>query len=320
MLCSEEFPRRAFFLIQFSCFAGSLLECLHVPSPAEPHTGEPALDALERVLGEDAHRIAAVVLEPVVQGAAGMRSYDPAYLRGARELCSAHDVFLVLDEVFTGYGRTGPMWACQHAGVEPDLLCTAKGFSGGMFPMAATLATPRVFDGFLGAAERAFYYGHTFCGNPLGAAVAREVLRVFEEEKILLRAAPKAQRIARAFSAMGELPGVERTRALGMIGALDLAGEEGYLADAGWRVYEQARAPNLSSPITEGAKTPVSPRLFPTMTARKKYSIATSTVTNAINSMWTSPVSGFYYKPTSTAGVPQGSKPQSGIIEAIAGE
>ncbi len=225
-----------------SPFAGSLLECLHVPSPAEPRTGEPALDALERVLGEDAHRIAAVVLEPVVQGAAGMRNYDPAYLREARALCSAHDVFLVLDEVFTGYGRTGPMWACEHAGIEPDLLCTAKGFSGGMFPMAATLATPRVFDGFLGAAERAFYYGHTFCGNPLGAAVAREVLRVFEEEKILLRAAPKAQRIARAFSAMGELPGVERTRALGMIGALDLAGEEGYLADAGWRVYEQARA------------------------------------------------------------------------------
>ncbi len=171
-----------------------------------------------------------------------MRIYDPGFLAEARRLCDRHDLFLVFDEVFTGYGRTGPMWAAEHAGVAPDILCTAKGFTGGMLPMAATLTTERIFEGFLGDGERAFYYGHTFCGNPLGAAVAREVLRVFEEEKILLRAAPKAQRIARAFSAMGELPGVERTRALGMIGALDLAGEEGYLADAGWRVYEQARA------------------------------------------------------------------------------
>ena len=133
------------------------------------------------------------MLEPVVQGAAGMRIYDPSYLRHARELCDRHDVFLVFDEVFTGYGRSGPMWAGEHAGAAPDLLCTAKGFSGGMLPMAATLATERIFEGFLGDAERAFYYGHTFCGNPLGAAVAREVLRVFEEEAILERAKPKAE-------------------------------------------------------------------------------------------------------------------------------
>jgi adenosylmethionine-8-amino-7-oxononanoate aminotransferase len=133
------------------------------------------------------------------------------------------------------------MWACQHAGVVPDLLCTAKGFSGGMLPMAATLATERVFAGFLGGRERAFYYGHSFCGNPLAAAVALEVLRVYEEESVLERARPKAARIADAFSKLGALPGVARTRALGMIGALDLAGEGGYLADAGWRVYEEAR-------------------------------------------------------------------------------
>ncbi len=223
-------------------FAESLLECIHVPSPAAALGAGPALEALERTLAEHGPRIAAVVLEPVVQGAAGMRLYDPDYLSGARGLCDASDVFLVFDEVFSGYGRTGPMWACEHAGVSPDLLCTAKGFSGGMFPMAATVATARVFDGFLGGAERAFYYGHTFCGNPLGAAVAREVLRVFDEEKILLRAGPKAKRIAHAFAALGGLSGVEGTRSLGMVGALDLAGEKGYLADAGWRVYEEARA------------------------------------------------------------------------------
>jgi adenosylmethionine-8-amino-7-oxononanoate aminotransferase len=222
-------------------FAGVLLDCIHVPPPREPETAARAFEALEQALRENADSLAGVVLEPVVQGAAGMRIYDAGYLRHARELCDRYDVFLVFDEVFTGYGRTGPMWAGEHAGAAPDLLCTAKGFSGGMLPMAATLATERIFEGFLGDAERAFYYGHTFCGNPLGAAVAREVLRIFEEEQILERAKPKAARIARAFEAMRELPGVARTRALGMLGALDLEGEAGYLAQAGWRVYDAAR-------------------------------------------------------------------------------
>jgi adenosylmethionine-8-amino-7-oxononanoate aminotransferase len=223
-------------------FAGSLAEVFHVPSPGDPQRSlDEALDALAGVLAREEDRIAALVLEPMVQGAAGMRVHDPAFLRVARDLCDRHDVFLVADEVFTGYGRSGPMWACQHAGVTPDLLCTAKGFSGGMLPMAATLATRRVFEGFLGAPDRAFFYGHSFCGNPLGAAVALEVLRVYDEEKVLERAAPKAARIAEAFAALGALPGVERTRALGMIGALDLAGHGGYLDRAGWRVYEEAR-------------------------------------------------------------------------------
>ena len=183
-----------------------------------------------------------MVLEPVVQGAAGMQIYDPAYLRVARELCDEHDVLLVADEVFTGYGRTGPMWACEHAGVAPDLICTAKGFCGGMLPMAATLVSARVFEGFLGSADRAFYYGHSFCGNPLGAAVALEVLRIYREEQVLERAGPKAAKIAAAFEALEELPSVARSRSLGMIGAVDLSGDEGYLARAGWRVYDEARS------------------------------------------------------------------------------
>ncbi len=223
-------------------FAGSLAQVFHVPSPGDPEVPlARAIEALEGLLAKESDRVAAVVLEPIVQGAAGMRIYDPTYLRVARDLCDRHDVFLVADEVFTGYGRTGRMWACQHAGVSPDLLCTAKGFSGGMLPMAATLATKRVFDGFLGGPERAFYYGHSFCGNPLGAAVALEVLRIFEDEKVLEAVAAKADRIARCFAALGALPGVARTRAIGMIGALDLAGDAGYLAQAGWRVFEEAR-------------------------------------------------------------------------------
>ncbi len=222
-------------------FAESLLPCFHIPSPGDPAAAEQALDALGVCVSRNADEIAGVVLEPVVQGAAGMRIYDPAFLRAAREVCDRYDVFLVFDEVFTGYGRTGPMWAADHAGVAPDITCTAKGFSGGMLPMAATLVSDRIYRGFLGGPERAFYYGHTFCGNPLGAAVALEVLRVFEEEQILDRAVPKASRIANAFSELSALPGVGGARSIGMVAALDLEGDEGYLANAGWRVYDEAR-------------------------------------------------------------------------------
>jgi adenosylmethionine-8-amino-7-oxononanoate aminotransferase len=222
-------------------FAGSLLDCIHVPSPAEENDYARAFEALERIVRKDSQEIAAVVIEPLVQGASGMRIYASAYLRALRDLCDASDVFLVADEVFTGYGRTGAMWACDHAGVSPDLLCVAKGFSGGMLPMAATLTTSRIFEGFLGASERAFYYGHSFCGNPLGAAVAREVLRIYEEERVVEGVRARAARVAKAFTEMANLPGVVRTRALGMVGALDLSGTTGYLGDAGWRVYEEAR-------------------------------------------------------------------------------
>jgi adenosylmethionine-8-amino-7-oxononanoate aminotransferase len=220
-------------------FAAALPPCHHLPSPA--HGLDRAVDSLASLLEERSREIAAVVLEPMVQGAAGMRVYAAEYLRAARELCDAHETLLVFDEVFTGFGRTGPMWASDHARVTPDLLCSAKGLSGGMLPMGATLANDRVFDGFLEDSDRAFLYGHSYCGNPLGAAVALEVLRVFEDEKVLERAAAKAQRIATSFEAMADVPGVAAQRSLGMIGALDLAGETGYLAYAGWAVFEEAR-------------------------------------------------------------------------------
>ncbi len=219
-------------------FASVLVECLRVPAASDGY--ERAFAALELLLEREADRIAAVVLEPMVQGAAGMRTYDAEFLRRARALTKQHDVFLVLDEVFSGYGRTGPMWAADHAGVVPDLMCTAKGFTGGMLPMSATLTHRRIFEGFFGGAERAFFYGHTFTGNPLGAAVALEVLRVYEEECVLERAAAKAERIRAAFAGFAQLPGVVTTRSLGMIGVLELDGGQSYLARGGWRVYHEA--------------------------------------------------------------------------------
>jgi adenosylmethionine-8-amino-7-oxononanoate aminotransferase len=220
-------------------FAGVLMDCIRAPFPAAD-APERAFETLARLLEREHPTMAAVVLEPVVLGAHGMRIYDPGYLSLVRELTARHDVLLVLDEVFTGYGRTGPMWAAEHAGIVPDVMCLAKGLSGGLLPMAATLVNERVFDGFRGGPERAFYYGHTFCGNPLGAAVAREVLAVYRDERILERARPKADQIRQAFLDLGNLPGVARARAIGMVGALDLEGDAGYLARAGWRVYEEA--------------------------------------------------------------------------------
>jgi adenosylmethionine-8-amino-7-oxononanoate aminotransferase len=170
-----------------------------------------------------------------------MRVYDAAFLRELRALCDARDVWLVADEVFTGYGRTGPMWACAHAGVSPDVMCIGKAFSC-LFPMAAVLASDRVFGAFGGGRDRAFLHGHTFCGNPLGAAVAREVLAVYREERVLEQVARSSAAIARAFERLARLPGVVRTRSIGMIGAADLAdASQGYLGAVGWRVYEEAR-------------------------------------------------------------------------------
>lgn len=219
-------------------FGSVLIDCLRVPPGSSGY--EQAFEVLGQLIRQHAGELAAVIVEPIVQGASGMRRYTPDFLRALRDLTREQDVFLVCDEVFAGYGRTGPFWASEHADIEPDLLCTAKGFTAGMLPMAATLSSERIFAGFLGDAQRAFYYGHTFCGNPLGAALAREVLRVYEDERILELAAGKAQRIAQAFERFRSLPGVATTRSLGMIGALDLQGAQGYLEPLGWRVYRQA--------------------------------------------------------------------------------
>jgi adenosylmethionine-8-amino-7-oxononanoate aminotransferase len=151
--------------------------------------------ALERVLSEQSDEIAAVVVEPLVQGAAGMLLQPPGYLRAVRELCDRHDVFLICDEVATGFGRTGTMFACEQEDVAPDFLCLAKGLSGGYLPLAATLTTERVHDAFLGehAEYRTFFHGHTYTANPLACAAALANLDLFAEERTLERLRPKIE-------------------------------------------------------------------------------------------------------------------------------
>ena len=163
--------------------------CCSTATRAEPGDA----DDLARILAAHEEEVAAVIVEPLVQGAAGMLVHPPGYLRAVRELCDRHGVLLICDEVATGFGRTGTMFACEQEGVAPDLLCLAKGLTGGYLPLAATLATERIYEGFLGAPEeqRTFFHGHTYTGNPLACAAALANLDVFERERTLVRLQPK---------------------------------------------------------------------------------------------------------------------------------
>jgi adenosylmethionine-8-amino-7-oxononanoate aminotransferase len=226
-----------------------LFDAFHLPAPApgapcdEPEIAAARAFAAARVLVEShADELAACVVEPVVQGASGMRMYAPALLADLAALCRAHDVLLIVDEVFTGYARTGPMWAVEHAGVTPDLMCLGKTFSGGVLPMAATLVHERLADAFRGDRARAFLHGHSFCGNPLGAAVAREVLAIMRDEDVVAQVARKAPRLRQAVDEAARLTGGRRPRALGMIAAFDLPGGAGYLGERGWRAYDAGLA------------------------------------------------------------------------------
>ena len=178
----------------------------------------PCLDALESLPLDDRNRIAAVVIEPLIQGAAGMRLWPQDMLKKLDDWCAEQDVFLILDEVMTGFGRTGKMFACEHEGVVPDFLCLAKGLSGGYLPLAVTLTTERVFEGFLGEPHegRTFFYGHSFAGSQLGCAAALASLQVFRDEHVLEQLPDK---MARLGALMADLPGY---RQCGMIAAMTI--------------------------------------------------------------------------------------------------
>jgi adenosylmethionine-8-amino-7-oxononanoate aminotransferase len=223
-------------------FSPLLFRVIRPPAPDEGTGWDRVLSELGSILVAEQDHIAGVFVEPLIQGASGMRMHPPSVLAELRRMTTAIDTFLIADEVFTGYGRTGKMWAVDHADVTPDLLCLGKGFTAGILPMGATMATPRIYDGFRGGTERALLHGHTFCGHALGAAVAREVLAIYRDDRIIEGVAVRAEKIAAAFTRIGELDGVKRTRTLGIVGAADL-GEPGYGGSGlGWEVSRQARA------------------------------------------------------------------------------
>jgi adenosylmethionine---8-amino-7-oxononanoate aminotransferase len=220
-----------------------LFHSTYRPLLFQTHAAEPG-DAsdLERVLAMHEEEIAAVIVEPLVQGAAGMLLHPPGYLRAVRELCDRFGVLLICDEVATGFGRTGTMFACEQEAVSPDLLCLAKGLTGGYLPLAATLATERIYEGFLGAPEeyRTFFHGHTYTGNPLACAAALANLDAFEEESTLDRLQPKIELLRELLDGVEAMPEVTEVRARGVMVGIDL-GEHDPALRMGHRVTVEAR-------------------------------------------------------------------------------
>jgi adenosylmethionine-8-amino-7-oxononanoate aminotransferase len=198
---------------------------------------------LAELLEAHSERTAAVIVEPLVQGAAGMLVQPPGYLSAVRELCDAHGVLLICDEVATGFGRTGTMFACEHEDVAPDLLCVGKGLTGGYLPLAATLSSEHVYEGFLGAFEqfRSFFHGHTYTGNPLGCAAGIATLETFERERTLEALQPKIELLRRLLAhRIAVLPGVAAVRQCGFMVGIELV-EQPAQARMGHRVTLAAR-------------------------------------------------------------------------------
>jgi len=194
-------------------------------TPSDPQAvKQSCLTALERILEEHGPRIAGVCIEPMVQGAGGMIVQPAGFLSGVAALARKHGTLLIADEVAVGFGRTGRMFACEHEGVRPDLMCVAKGITGGYLPLAATFTTQAVFDAFLGEPweGRTFYHGHTYTGNPLACAAALASLELFEKNKVVENVARNATALAGMLERLRPLPHVGDIRQLGYMVGIEL--------------------------------------------------------------------------------------------------
>jgi adenosylmethionine-8-amino-7-oxononanoate aminotransferase len=208
---------------------------------------------LERLSPAEVAKIAAVVIEPLVQGAAGMRLWPLGTLRAVREWCDRTDTLLIADEVMTGFGRTGRMFAMEHEAVIPDMVVLAKGLSGGYLPLAITLVAEKLFSAFDGsvAEGKALAYGHSYTGNALACAAAKASLEVFEKEGVLEALQPKIQHLNSALAGLREFPGVVEVRQCGFIAGLELeeAQEDGLPGFAEEVCIEARRHGLLTRPI-----------------------------------------------------------------------
>ena len=182
------------------------------------------VDALRKVLEQHAHKLAAICIEPIVQGAGGMIIQPTGFLREVRRLADEHDVLLICDEVAVGFGRTGKMFACEHENAAPDLMCVAKGISAGYLPLAATLATQKIYDAFLGEPweGKTFYHGHTYTGNALACAAAIASLDLFERNHLVESVATKAKSLASMLAELRDLPNVGDIRQKGFMVGIEL--------------------------------------------------------------------------------------------------
>jgi adenosylmethionine-8-amino-7-oxononanoate transaminase len=239
-------------------YASLLFPALKAPSPycyrcplekRYPECGLACAGEVETLLKEHAGRVAAVVVEPGMQAAAGMISLPRGYLEAIRQLCDRYGVHLIADEVATGFGRTGRMFACEHEGVTPDFLALAKGITGGYLPLAATLTTEEIYSGFLGEYQdlKTFFHGHSYTGNPIGCAAALANLEIFEKEKILEEIGAKTAYLARQLKSLYSIPSVGDIRQRGLMVGIELVRDRGSKSPFPWeekvgiRVCQEAR-------------------------------------------------------------------------------
>lgn len=210
------------------------------PAQCDHQCDKPCFDHVADVMERHGHELAAFVIEPLVQGAAGQITHPHGYLRHVRELCDRHGVLLIADEVAVGFGKTGTMFACEQEKVSPDLLCLAKGISAGYLPLAATLTTERLYEGFLGRHEdfRTFFHGHTFTGNPLACAVAIRSLDLFASDCLLEHVRDIAAHLADCLKPVAALPHVGDIRQRGIMTGIELVADRS--TKAAYDVAERA--------------------------------------------------------------------------------
>jgi adenosylmethionine-8-amino-7-oxononanoate aminotransferase len=195
------------------------------------------LQSLAQLLQQKSAEIAAVIVEPLLQGAGGMIVHPVEFLQGVRALCSEHDVLMIADEVLTGFGRCGKMFASDVAGVVPDLMCVSKGITGGVLPLGATLCTTRIFEQFAGEG-RSFFHGHSYTGNPLACAAAVANLEIFESEDVFARIGAISAQHQRRLNSLASHPRVDGVRHIGAVGAIELkAVDAGYFSTLKPRLY-----------------------------------------------------------------------------------
>lgn len=190
-----------------------------------PSCGLACAQALEPLLKEHGHEICALIVEPRVQGAAGIIVQPEGYVRRLWDICREHEVLFIADEVATGFGRTGKLFACELEGVEPDLMCLGKGITGGVLPLAATMATDRVYQAFLGEFDefKTFFHGHTYTGNPLACAAALASLGLMENDNVVEGAAPVIEHLAKGLEALARMDHVIEVRQQGLMAGVELA-------------------------------------------------------------------------------------------------
>ncbi|MBP7276042.1 MAG: adenosylmethionine--8-amino-7-oxononanoate transaminase [Kiritimatiellae bacterium] len=217
------------FLESFHAPFRSLLQpSLTLPVPASPDEEPAAVEQANALFQAHRGEIAAVIVEPLCLGAAGMRMYRPEYLGALHALAQTEGALFIADEIAMGFGRTGRRFACDHAGITPDIVCLGKALTGGYLPLSATVVREDIHQTFsdLGARDQTFYHGHTFAGNPIAAACALEALAVYEETNLHLRAGALGARLRDTLRPLKELPQVKDVRQLGLIGAVELHAED----------------------------------------------------------------------------------------------